>query len=577
MLKKLDLTQKVILSISAVLIATSLIGFWITRDRVNRQAEEAFRDKVRQITGMAGATRSWYSENLDKLVPNHEFKYIEQVPVVVAWKVAQHYAQSAGMEFKTPSLSPRNPLNQPDDFERRALMKFKEDPNLKEFSERVSENGREWMRFAQPVRLSQDCLHCHGDPVGAKDPFGYTKEGMQVGDLRGAFSVRASTDELVANATSNSRALFLISLLTLIAACVAVAVVTRQAVIKPIARIKTLLLSLAEGDLTHRLDVNSEDEVGQMAGALNTTVARISGVIGAIQSESVNLANASEEFSSVSQQISANSEETSAQANAVSAATEEVSRNLQTVATATEEMSASISEIAKNASESARIASEAMQVAAETNAIVGKLGESSAKIGQVVKVITSIAQKTDLLALNATVEAARAGEVGAGFAVVANEVKELAKQTSAATEDISRKIEAIQQDATGSVAAITRISTIVGQVNDIAATIAAAVEEQSATTSEMSRNLTQAAKGAGQVTESIGGVAEAAQNTSHGAADSQKAAAELAKMSTELRTLVGQFKTEQADRPSSRHRGDSKRNTQDKASQPLDREEVLTR
>jgi methyl-accepting chemotaxis protein len=577
MLKKLDLTQKIILSISAVLIATSLIGFWITRDRVNRQAEEAFRDKVRQITGMAGATRSWYSENLDKLVPNHEFKYIEQVPVVVAWKVAQHYAQSAGMEFKTPSLSPRNPRNQPDDFERRALMKFKEDPNLKEFSERVSENGREWMRFAQPVRLSQDCLYCHGDPAGAKDPFGYTKEGMQVGDLRGAFSVRASTDELVANASSNSRALFLISLLTLIAACVAVAVVTRQAVIKPIARVKALLLSLAEGDLTHRLEVTSEDEVGQMAGALNTTVARISGVIGAIQSESVNLANASEEFSSVSQQISANSEETSAQANAVSSATEEVSRNLQTVATATEEMSASISEIAKNASESARIASEAMQVAAETNAIVGKLGESSAKIGQVVKVITSIAQKTDLLALNATVEAARAGDVGAGFAVVANEVKELAKQTSAATEDISRKIEAIQQDATGSVAAITRISTIVGQVNEIAATIAAAVEEQSATTSEMSRNLTQAARGAGQVTESIGGVAEAAQNTSHGAADSQKAAAELAKMSTELRTLVGQFKTELVDRASSRLRGDSKRNTRDKASQPLDREEVLTR
>jgi methyl-accepting chemotaxis protein len=577
MLKKLNLTQKVILSISAVLIVTSLLGFWITRQRVNRQAEEAFRDKVRQITGMATATRTWYSENLDKLVPNHEFKHIEQVPVVVAWKVAQQYASSAGMEFKTPSLSPRNPHNQPDDFERRALTKFQQDPNLTEYSERMTENGRDWMRFAQPVRATEDCLFCHGDPVGAKDPFGYSKEGMKVGELRGAFSVRASTDELVATASSNSRALFLINLFTLIAACLAVALVLRQAVIKPIARVNALLHSVAEGDLTHRMEVTSQDEVGQMADALNTTVGRISEVIGAIKSESVNLANASEEFSSVSQQISANSEETSAQASAVSTATEEVNRSLQTVATATEEMSASISEIAKNATESAKIAAEALQVASQTNVIVTQLGDSSAKIGQVLKVITSIAQKTDLLALNATVEAARAGDVGAGFAVVANEVKELAKQTAAATEDISRKIAAIQSDADGSVSAIARIGAIIGQLNSIASTIAAAVEEQSATTSEMSRNLTQAAKGAGQVTDNINGVAEAAQNTSRGASDSQKAAQQLAKMSTDLRTLVDQFKIENLPQGRSRGTGDSSTRRQQSVPTPESREEVFTR
>ncbi|MGB7847326.1 MAG: methyl-accepting chemotaxis protein [Candidatus Acidiferrum sp.] len=122
-----------------------------------------------------------------------------------------------------------------------------------------------------------------------------------------------------------------------------------------------------------------------------------------------------------------------------------------------------------------------MKTAAETNTIVAKLGESSAEIGQVIKVITSIAQKTDLLALNATVEAARAGEVGAGFAVVANEVKELAKQTATATEDISREIEAIQVDAKTAVKAIGSISEITSHVNNISGTIATAVEEQSAT------------------------------------------------------------------------------------------------
>src|SRR5207248_3908370 len=130
-----------------------------------------------------------------------------------------------------------------------------------------------------------------------------------------------------------------------------------------------------------------------------------------------------------------------------------------------------------------------------TTATVAKLGESSTEIGQVIKVITSIAQQTNLLALNATIEAARAGEAGKGFAVVANEVKELAKETAKATEDISRKIEAIQNDTEGAVAAIGQIGVVIGQINDIQNTVASAVEEQSVTTNEITRNLSEAAKG----------------------------------------------------------------------------------
>ena len=148
-------------------------------------------------------------------------------------------------------------------------------------------------------------------------------------------------------------------------------------------------------------------------------------------------------------------------------------------------MAASVKDIAQNAGEAARVAGEAMKTVQVTNATVAKLGESSAEIGQVIKVITSIAQKTDLLALNPTVEAARAGEVGAGFAVVANEVKELAKQTSNATEEISRKIEAIQTDAKAAVAAISSISGVITRANEISMSIATAVEEQSATTNEI--------------------------------------------------------------------------------------------
>jgi methyl-accepting chemotaxis protein len=300
--------------------------------------------------------------------------------------------------------------------------------------------------------------------------------------------------------------------------------------------------SAAKGDLTREISVNGQDAIGQMGEGLGRFFTDLRASITSIAQNSESLAAASSQMTGVSQQMSANAEETSAQANVVSNASEQVNHHLQTVSAGTEEMSASIREIAKNATEAAKVATEAVKVAQVTNSTVAKLGESSAEIGQVIRVITSIAQQTNLLALNATIEAARAGDAGKGFAVVANEVKELAKETAAATEDISRKIEAIQENTEEAVGAIGRITAIINHINDISATIASAVEEQNATTNEMSRNVSEAANGAGEIVRNIAGVAEAAQSTSDGAGDSQKAARALAAMSAELRELVGRFK-----------------------------------
>ncbi len=298
----------------------------------------------------------------------------------------------------------------------------------------------------------------------------------------------------------------------------------------------------SEGDLTQQVTINGEDAIGQMGEGLSKFLSRLRTSISSIGENSRVLDASSSSLSEVSQQMAGNAEETAAQAGVVSAASEEVSKNVETVATGAEEMHSSIKEISHSANEAAKIANEAVRVAQNTNQTVGKLGESSAEIGQVIKVITSIAEQTNLLALNATIEAARAGEAGKGFAVVANEVKDLANQTAKATEEISEKIEAIQTDTGGAVSAIAEISDVINRISDISNTIASAVEEQTATTSEIGRNVTEAAKGTQEIAENITGVAQAAQSTTQGAGDTQTASGELSRMATELQQLVGQFK-----------------------------------
>ncbi|GAA1652367.1 methyl-accepting chemotaxis protein [Georgenia ruanii] len=300
--------------------------------------------------------------------------------------------------------------------------------------------------------------------------------------------------------------------------------------------------ALADGDLTVHADVTSEDEVGRMARSLARAQTGLRTLVADLAATSNAVAAAAQALASAGSQLAAGSEQTSEQAGTAAAAAEQVSHNVQTVAAGAEQMGASIREIATNANEAADVATRATEVAASTNATVTKLGTSSQEIGNVVRVITSIAEQTNMLALNATIEAARAGEAGKGFAVVASEVKELAQETARATDDIARRIQAIQTDSAGAVEAITEISSIVSSISAHQLTIASAVEEQTATTSEMLRGVGEVASGSEEIAANIAHVAQTTASGYGAMTQINASIDELAKMSDDLRTRVAQFR-----------------------------------
>jgi len=253
------------------------------------------------------------------------------------------------------------------------------------------------------------------------------------------------------------------------------------------------------------------------------------------------VASAAAQLESTARQLGGSAEETTRQSSAVAAASEQAAVNIQTVASAAEELSASIGEISRQVSESASIARDAVNQAKATDHQVEALSAAAAKIGEVVQLISEIASQTNLLALNATIEAARAGDAGKGFAVVASEVKSLATQTAKATEDIGGQITAIQNATGGAVAAIRSIGDTIQRIDQIAGSIAAAVEEQSASTAEIARNVQQASAGTAEVSSNIVTVTDAARQTGTSASEMLDSAGQLGRESARLRDQVDRF------------------------------------
>ncbi len=360
------------------------------------------------------------------------------------------------------------------------------------------------------------------------------------------FTESVSDDTAVINAAADSTAArarnitIAVGIVSVLLALILAVAITRS-ITEPLKSVVGVLRSVSRGDLSPRVGDHAPDEVGRLSVALDETLDTVTGTIHAISGGSTTLSASSEELLAVSQEMGATAEETARQAESVSAAAEQVSHSLQSVSAGAEQMAASIREIASNTNSAAEVGAQAASVARSTRQTVAELGASSAEISEVTKAITAIAQQTNLLALNATIEAARAGEAGKGFAVVASEVKDLARLTMRSSEDIGRRLSSIQAETGHAVEAISQITDIIDQINEMQTAVASAVDEQAITTKEIGHSIADAATGSSDIAANIVGVADAALGTSRGAAATQQSADELARLAAELLTLVRQF------------------------------------
>jgi methyl-accepting chemotaxis protein len=380
-----------------------------------------------------------------------------------------------------------------------------------------------------------------------------------------------------ARAKANNRQMVLM-LCVVGAACMLLAAplswMLSRSMVKPVSDMVVRIKDIAEGegDLTKRIAVHSQDELGQLGRWFNTFIERLHAIIVQVKKNSERLNDSSSHMNGISEALASGAEQTAQDANAVAASSEQMSSgmtsfaatmeqasvNLTSVAASVGEMSNTINEITKNAANARGITNEAVTQADKASVQIGALGTSAQEIGNVIETINDISEQVNLLALNATIEAARAGEAGKGFAVVANEIKELARQTAEATREIKQRVDGIQQSTQSTVGEIAHITKVIKEINESVLVIASAVEEQSVTTQNISDNISQAAQGisnvnthvaqssevSAEIAMQIGRVTHSANDISQGSGQVSMNSKELSELAEELNRLVGSFKVQ---------------------------------
>lgn len=505
-------------------------------------------------------------------------KILATVPVVSAWEAAKKKQAVAGYEFRTPKNQPRNSKNTPDAFESAALEKL--EAGAEEYWDVDKEMNA--IRYLRPIRLSENCLLCHGDPASSetiwgnkegKDPTGVVMENWKAGEVHGAFETIFTLDELDQGLRGTLVTGALVVLVGLVIMSATFVAIIRRQVSRPVLDVSGHLLTMAEGDFStdfNQATLGRTDEMGAMARAMEKLNGDLRKSLGDVRQGVSTLASASTELTSVAQgmtqsfartsersaTVAAAAEEMCANSMSVSQGMEQTASNLQSVAAATEEMTATMGEIAGNTDKARTTTQSAVAQADRVTSTMRELGRAAQEIGKVTETITSISNQTNLLALNATIEAARAGAAGKGFAVVATEIKELAQQTATATEEIKGKISSIQFSTRGAVGDIEAISQVIREVSEIVSAISASIEEQSVVARDIAMHISQGTHGVQEANErvaqtsqaalsvarDIAGVDQAGQEMNEGSLQVHNATAELSQLAEQLQSMLARFK-----------------------------------
>ena len=580
-------------------LVIAVIMAWERIGDIRSGAEEAILQKSRAIVLMAEATRTEMARKLDTgvLKPFDQLpadKVVDAVPVVTAMRMAAQNSKEAGYELRVPKVQPRNPANTPTEFERKIL-----DQLEKTGAPEIVIREPDKIRYFRPIRLTKECLYCHGDPAGEKDAVGGTKEGWKVGEMHGAFEVISSLEK-----TNHDTEMAKISVAAWTAGTLAILAVCawillRGGIIRPLERIQRFAAAVAGGDIAARPEGEFHAELAEVKDAIETMVDNLKVKMDeadargkeaaeqAVRAENA-LVDAKQQENRVSslldqmqhvarqavliaQQVSQSAEALATQVGQVtSGAMQQQTRTAET-ATAMEEMNATVLEVARSSASSAASVDKARSQASEGERIVidavtaigavhtqtqelqgtmSALGSQAEGINRIMNVISDIADQTNLLALNAAIEAARAGEAGRGFAVVADEVRKLAEKTMQATNEVDSAIQSIQMGTQESLKGVGKAALAVEQATSLAHQSGEALKHIVRLTEENSDQVRSIATAAEQqsatseeINRAVEDVSRIASETVDGMTQASAAVARLAELSRDLEILIDKLET----------------------------------